>query len=250
MVDATEPPVPTPTAEPLPPKPVLTHFRLCPHSRSIRLALHELTVDADLVEEKPWEWRPAFLALNPAGELPVLTLDQGTTLCGTYAISEYLAETAARPADDPAAVSLFPGDASARGEVRRLVDWFHGKFYREVTRNLLGEKLYARMTPDGEHAPDVELLRAARANMRYHLSYVSFLANQRSWLAGETLSFADLAAGGQLSVIDYLGDIPWTDYPAAKLWYAKLKSRPSFRSILADRLAGTPPPPSYADLDF
>src|SRR5438105_1652017 len=108
----------------------LTHFRLCPLSRAIRLALAELGVEAELVEERPWEWRPEFLALNPAGELPVLQLDAGPVLSGVYAISEYLAEAppgAEAEEDEEPALKLFPGTREGRAEVRRLVDWFNGK---------------------------------------------------------------------------------------------------------------------------
>ena len=61
---------------------------------------------------------------------------------------------------------------------------------------------------------------------------------------------ADLAAAGHISAVDYFGDIPWTDYPVAKSWYQRVKSRPSFRPLLADTIRGTAPGPHYADLDF
>ncbi|MEQ1715369.1 MAG: glutathione S-transferase family protein [Hyphomicrobium sp.] len=228
----------------------LTQYRLCPRSRSIRLALGEVAVDVELAEEQPWAWRPGFLAKNPAGELPVLEISNGLTLCGAYAISEFLAEEAKGQMQSPRAIELFPGGAEERAEVRRLADWFNGKFDREVSRELLIEKVYQRMHPTAPQAPDAEILRAVRANLRYHLSYVSYLSEARRWLAGDDMSFADLAAGAHMSTIDYLGEIPWDEYPAAKLWYARVKSRPSFRPLLADRVPGTAPPLGYTDLDF
>ena len=228
----------------------LTHFRLCPFSRAIRIALAELDLEAELIEERPWEWRAEFLALNPAGELPVLQIEGGATLCGVYAISEYLAEGPPRSDDEEPVPALFPGDREGRAEVRRLVDWFNGKFNREVTQELLHEKLYARLLPGSDPTPDADILRAIRSNLRYHMSYVSHLAHQRGWLAGEELSFADMAAAAHLSSVDYLGEVPWEEFEAAKLWYARVKSRRAFRAILADRLPGTAPPPHYAHLDF
>jgi glutathione S-transferase len=228
----------------------LTHFRLCPHSRSIRLALAELKIETSFVEEQPWAWQPAFLALNPSGELPVLSLDTGGTLCGTYAISEYVSEAARDAVAAFQLLELFPGDAIERAEVRRLVDWFQYKFHRDVTRELLAEKVYAHLGSGAATSPDPTVLRVATVNLRYHLSYIGYLAHQRGWLAGETLSFADLAAAAHVSVIDYLGDVPWQDYPAAKAWYQRLKSRPSMRPILSDRIPGMHPPHAYADLDF
>lgn len=228
----------------------LTHFRLCPHSRSVRIALGELDIEADLVEEFPWEWRAEFLAVNPAGELPVLETPSGTVLCGAYAVSEFLAEDLREEEQPREDVPLFPGTINQRAEVRRLVDWFHGKMNREVTRELLAEKLYARMRTDAPHAPDTNVLRAARANLSYHMSYIGHLADRRTWLAGDDLSFADMAAAAHLSCADYLGEVPWGDFTAVKTWYARIKSRKAFRSILSDRLPGAPPPVAYADLDF
>ena len=241
----------------------LTHFTLCPLSRSIRLALAEHDIEFELVEERPWEWRPAFLALNPSGELPVLHLEGGVVF-GAYAICEYLGETLGEGHDDGrdpqqggaqqggsgAGFHLFPGDSDERAEVRRLVDWFHRKFDREVSHELMAEKIVPRLMPTSASVPSPDLLRAARSNLKYHLRYLSFLAEQRRWLAGETGSFADLAAAAHLSVADYLGEIPWESHPGAKAWYQRMKSRPSFRAILADRLPGFAPPPHYSDLDF
>ena len=226
----------------------LTHFRLCPHSRSIRLALGELDVDFEMVEERPWEWRPGFLELNPSGSLPVLETDESAPVAGTYAISEYLAETIDTGGST---ATLFPGDARARAEVRRLVDWFHMKLDAEVTSELLKEKLYPRLQPElGGHTPDIALVRAIKSNLRYHLAYINHLADQHSWLAGDVLSFADLAAAAHLSCIDYLDEMPWESNTVARDWYAKIKSRPSFRALLADRVPGLPPPMHYGDLDF
>ena len=230
----------------------LTQYRLCPRSRSVRLALAEYGLEVTLVDENPWEWRHGFLAKNPAGELPVLEFDNGLTLCGAYSIAEFIAEEvqATPPQMSSKPAPLIPGNREERAEVRRLIDWFHGKMEREVTRELLYEKVYQRMRPSGGMAPDAEILRTARANLRYHMSYVSYLADARRWLAGDDMSFADFAAAAHFSTLDYLGEVVWTEYPEAKSWYQRVKSRPAFRTLLADRVPGTPPPIAYTDLDF
>jgi glutathione S-transferase len=102
----------------------------------------------------------------------------------------------------------------------------------------------------GGGPPETDVLRAARNNIRYHMAYIGWLARSRDWLAGDQLTYADLAAAAHLSVVDYLGDVPWSENEAAKSWYVRVKSRPSFRPILAETLAGIPPSPTYADLDF
>jgi glutathione S-transferase len=228
----------------------LIQYRLCPLSRSVRLALAEMRMEVELAEEKPWEFRDAFLAINPAGELPVLIDADAPPVCGVYAIAEYLGE---QPADDPEEekpFALFPGRRPERAEVRRATDWFNGKLHREVSCELLHEKVYGGLNKGSGHVPDTNILRAARANLRYHMSYVNHLADERRWLAGDAMSFADLAAAAQFSSLDYLGEVPWEEFPVAKSWYARMKSRPAFRAILADRIPGVSPPGSYADLDF
>lgn len=229
----------------------LTQYRLCPRSRSIRLALTELGYDFQMLDENPWEWRQGFLNKNPAGEFPVLENADGMLLCGTQAISEFLAEDPNPPGNGIARpMALIPGNREDRAEVRRLIDWFHGKFEREVTRELLFEKVYQRMHPTSPKPLDVNLLRTVRSNLRYHLAYMSYLADARRWLAGDDMSFADLAAAAHLSTLDYLGEMPWDEALTVKAWYQRVKSRPSFRALLADRVSGTAPPLVYADLDF
>jgi glutathione S-transferase len=147
---------------------------------------------------------------------------------------------------------LLPEDSGARAEVRRLLDWFNLKFFQEVSNWLMTEKVYKQFMPreQGGGGPDMDLVRAARANIRTHLRYIGYLAANRNWLAGDRLSYADLAAAAHLSSVDFLGDVPWDENEGAKLWYARVKSRPSFRPLLADRLPGLAPSPAYADLDF
>ena len=230
----------------------LTHFRLCPFSRAVRLALAERGIDVELVEERPWEWRPEFLALNPAGELPVLQLEGGPALCGVYAISEYLAEEKPPEPEEADAVAFSavprrPRPARRDPPPDRLVQ--RQVQPRSDARAAAGKGLRApaarRRGP-----PDVDFLRAIRTNLRYHMSYISYLADRRRWLAGDELSFADLAAAAHLSSVDYLGEVPWEEFAVAKIWYARLKSRRAFRTILADRVPGALPAAHYADLDF
>lgn len=222
----------------------LYHHPLDPASRRVRLALAEKGVVCSLVIEKPWELSSDYLTMNPSGELPVLMIVEGSDkniIADAQAISEYLDET-------HAAESLLGKDQFTRAEVRRLIGWFERKFYREVTGMLLEEKAYKRLQGAGE--PDSARIRAGSHNIHGHLDYIAWLTERRNWLAGDVISFADLAAGAQLSIIDYLGNVPWDQHILAKEWYARLKSRPSFRGLLGDRVPGFLPPKHYADLDF
>lgn len=203
--------------------------------------LGEKDVAFNLVFEKYWERPEAFLALNPAGQVPVLVDDDGTVLADSNAICEYLDESYP---DRP----LIGFDARARAETRRLVAWFDGKFFDEVTRNVVDEKVLKRFMRMGH--PDSGAIRAGQQNLGYHLDYIGWLIERRNWLAGDDFGLADVAAAAQLSCVDYLGDVPWTDHEPAKDWYARVKSRPSFRTLLADHIPGLVPPKHYADLDF
>ena len=227
----------------------LFHHPFCPHSRFARLVLGEYGLAARLVEERVWERRESFLVLNPAGATPVLIEEGQPAIPGACIIAEYLDETHGAEHGER---RLLPRDLGSRIEVRRLTAWFNQKFFDEVAGPLVAERFYKRhMTPEqGGGSPDTEAIRAARSNIRYHLAYIGWLVGAREWLAGDRMSYADLAAAAQLSAVDYLGDVPWNENEAAKVWYARVKSRPSFRPILNETLAGIPPSKTYADLDF
>ena len=219
----------------------LYHLWLSPFSRKVRVALKEKKLEFELKVEQVWERRPEFLALNPAGQVPVLVDEDGSVVCDSAVICEYLEELYPEP-------PLLGTSPKERAEVRRIAAWFDLKFNAEVTRNLVGEKMMKRMLGTGQ--PNSALIRAGHQNIRYHLDYIGYLADRRNWLAGEAFSLADIAAGAQLSAVDYIGDVPWDEHARAREWYARLKSRPSFRPLLSDHIPGAPPPAHYADLDF
>ena len=229
--------------------PKLYHHPLDPPSRFVRLSLAEYGVEAELQEERTFERRRDFLALNPAGTVPVLVEDDGTVVSGAGPIAEWIDETRGPLAPDR---RLLPEPPHERVEVRRLLDWFNAKFFAEVSNWLVTEKVYKRFmsAEQGGGAPSMEMVRAARANIRYHLHYIGYLVARRNFIAGDGLTFADLAAAAHLSCVDFLGDVPWSEDETARSWYARVKSRPSFRALLADRVPGITPAADYADLDF
>ena len=218
----------------------LFHLWLHPFSRKVRIVLAEKKLDFELQIEKVWERRTEFLAMNPAGDVPVLVEKDGTTLANSQVICEYLEEVYPDP-------NLLGRDPVQRAETRRLVSWFDTKFNREVTENLVGEKLMKRFLKLGEpHGPSI---RAGHANIHYHLDYIGFLTEKRTWLAGDHFSLADITAAAHLSAIDYIGDVPWEEHEAAREWYAKVKARPSFKPLLDDRIPGFAPAGHYEEVD-
>ena len=227
----------------------LYHHPLDPASRFVRLSLAEYGVEPELIEERAFERRHEFLVLNPAATLPVWVEKTGAVVPGAGPIAEFLDETRGHTLGDR---RLLPEVPFERVEVRRLVEWFNGKFFAEVSNWLVTEKVYKRFmrAEQGGGAPAMELVRAARINVRHHLRYIGYLVGRRNWLAGDQISYADLAAAAHLSSVDFLGDVPWGEDEHAKHWYARVKSRPGFRALLADRVPGLTPADAYADLDF
>ena len=219
----------------------LYHLWLSPFSRKVRIVLAEKKLEFQMNVEQVWERRRDFLALNPSGEVPVLVEPDNTVLSDSNAICEYLEEKA----PEPNLIGRTPHD---RAEVRRLVAWFDRKFDAEVTDKLVAEKVMKRFLGLGE--PDSREIRAAQKNIHTHLDYIAYLTDRRHWLAGDDMTLADIAAASHLSAVDYLGDVPWSDHKSAKHWYARIKSRPSFRPVLADKIPGLPAPKHYMDLDF
>ena len=223
---------------------ILHHFPLDPFSRQVRLALGEKKLAFEDQVERYWE-RPDVLAeLNPSGLPPVLIEGQGmhrVVACEPRAILEYLEE--AHPG-----FPLMSRDLSERAEARRLQDWFDRKFHNEVNAYLLYEKMEKRLL--GLGAPDLQGIRRGREALRGHMSYIDGLLHAREWLAGRKMSLGDIAAAGHLSVIDYIGEAPWDQFKNVRTWYMKIKSRPCFRPLLADRMPGLPPAAHYHDLDF
>jgi glutathione S-transferase len=218
----------------------LFHVPLSPYCRKVRLSLAEKKIEVELVEEKYWEQDPDFLRRNPAGKVPVLRLD-GQIMSESAAICEYIEETRPEP-------PLMPKKPEARFEVRRLVGWFDDKFHHEVTSKLLYERVNKKVT--GQGYPDSKNVKAGAKAIKYHLDYMAWLLDQRRWLAGDQMTLADFAAAAHLSSLDYVSDVDWNRSQAVKDWYAKIKSRPAFRSILADQVPAFRPPAHYADLDF
>ncbi len=224
-----------------PPMRYLYHLPLSAACRKVRLVLAEKKLPFELRLEKVWEQREDYLDLNPAGTVPTLLEDNGLAVPNSGVICEYLEE--AYP-DTP----LMGTTLAERVEVRRLLAWFDEKFNAEVTRNLTGEKYLKRMANRGE--PDAALLRFGYASLKPHLDYLGWLAEHRRYLAGTTISLADFSAAAHLSVLDFTGDVDWARSPPAREWYARMKSRPSFRALLNDRVPGMTTPAHYADLDF
>jgi glutathione S-transferase len=220
----------------------LYQFPLCPFSRKVRLMLGEKGVAHELVRESPWLRRDEFVDMNPAGQTPVLVDDRnGTVLIDSGAICEYFEETIQKS-------PMIPGTAVNRAEVRRLVAWLDDRLFREVVGPMMEERMTKRLV--SRDPPDTRVLREAMKTANSYLDYFDYLLDHRRWLAGPVLSLGDLAAAAHLSVADYLGGLDWRGHKQTKDWYSVMKSRPSFRPLLTERMEVIAPPAHYDKVDF
>jgi glutathione S-transferase len=216
-------------------------FPLCPFSRKVRLLLSEKGIGYELWRENPWERRDEFLDMNHAGRTPVLRhAERAIVLCDSRAICEYFEETIDK---NP----LINGTAANRAEIRRLVALFDENFYADVTAPLLHERMMKRLIMRA--SPDSRALREAMKLAHEHLYYIDYLLDRQRWLAGATISLADFSAAAQISVADYLGGLDWAGHEQASAWYSVMKSRPSFRPLLTERMEVIQPPSHYADVN-
>ncbi len=220
---------------------LIYHYPLCPFCRLVRLAFYEKGIPHALLTEIPWERRPAFLEKNPLGTLPMIAEPDANLLSGAHTICAYLNETNPMP-------DLIGETPRGRAEVRRLMEWVSTSFYPDVVKPILDERVYKALQHKG--VPDSNVLRAARKNYNILMPYLDWIASRRSYLGGRHISYADLTMAAQLSVLDYLGELNWTKLTDAKTWYAKIKSRASFKSLLQDKVGGIMPVENYTNLDF
>jgi glutathione S-transferase len=218
------------------------HYPLCPFSRKLRIVLQEKGIEFALISEHFWKRRPEFLALSPMGTTPVIKALDGSAIWGNYAIFEYIEEIYPKN-------KMLGSGPIERAHIRNCMEWFDTKFYQEVGKYLLNERIIKIITR--EEAPNSEHIRAATRNIPYHMDYIAFLLKQKfRYLCSDVVTLADITCAAHLSLADYVDAVPWERHQSVKEWYALIKSRPSFRSILVDVIPGLAPPIWYSNPDF
>jgi glutathione S-transferase len=219
----------------------LYHYPLCAFSRTIRIYLHEKSLEYEAVQEIPWKRNVKFSEFHMSADIPAL-VDDGILLEGWYAIVEHMEQTYR-------AHGMLGTSPKDKAEARKIAGIFNETFFCEVAKNIVFEKIIKKHT-ESRSSPDSAKIRNGVAAMRQYMDYITWLMDRRNWLAGNDFSIAEIAAAAQLSCIDYVGSVEWDKYPNVKCWYVRIKSRPSFRSILGDRIPGLAPASHYGELDF
>jgi glutathione S-transferase len=220
----------------------LHYHPLCPFSKQIIALLEELNYKHTLIREDYWRKNPAFMELSPWGEMPVMLIDEAIIVAGIYPCIEYLI-------DLNRDFRLFYQDLRLQTLMRQIINWFNQHFYRDVVAHILHEKLIKADLKT--HYPDTQILRKAKSLLNVNMQHLNAIISSHGYLACEDLSFADIVAASHIAVLDYFHDINWQNYPKIKHWYCLIKSRPSFRSTLYEKVRGINQPPAhYLDLDF
>jgi glutathione S-transferase len=211
----------------------LIHLYLSPPSRLARLMLGEKRLAFDHASaEDPQDHLPVFIDLD------------GSRHTGLWAVIDHLEGTYPEH-------TLVPEEPADRAEVMRWLDWAMGTLGERATRKILYEKAAQRFTgAPARGAPDMNVIRQGREALAAALAVIGKAAERNGNLVTRGCYLSDLAVAAHLSALDYFGEVPWTEYPTVNEWYIRMKSRPSFRSLLADRLPGQPPVMHYAELDF
>ena len=217
----------------------LHHYFLCPASRFIRLVLEEKKIKFNLQIEDYWDPQQSFLLMNPAGYFPILKSENGSPIVGPSVIMEYLEESYEKN-------SLF--NKKFNSEIRRLVFWFENIFKQDIIFPILNEKIYKRFNENKN--PDSNVLRKSIENLKFHLNYFNILVGENDWLVGDKISYADIFFAANMSVLDYIDELNFQGFNEIKEVYYKVKSRPSFKKILIDRIVGISPGKNYKNFDY
>ncbi|MDK9704030.1 MAG: glutathione S-transferase [Sulfuritalea sp.] len=186
-----------------------------PYARKIRVVLAEKKIEYDLIVDSPWVAGTQVPTFNPLGKVPVLVLDDDSTLYDSRVIAEYLDTVAPNN-------RLIPASGRERISVKRWEALADGILDAAVAAFL------ESLRPDGERSPSS--IERQRGKITRGLQAMSDELGEQPWCHGNNLSLADIAVGCALGYLSFrIPDIRWGEQHAnlAQL-YEKLMQRPSF----------------------
>ena len=186
-----------------------------PYVRKIRIVLAEKKIDYDLIVDSPWVEGSQVPKFNPLGKVPVLVLDDDSTVYDSRVIAEYLDTVAPNN-------RLIPASGRERISVKRWEALADGILDAAVAAFL------ESLRPDGERSPSS--IERQRGKIKRGLQAMSDELGEQPWCHGNTLSLADIAVGCALGYLSFrIPDIRWSEqYRNLAQLYDKLMQRPSF----------------------
>lgn len=191
-----------------------------PNPRRVRIFMAEKGVDVELVQVDIGTGAhktPEFLAKNPYGVVPVLELDDGTTICETISICRYLEEAN----DGPALM----GETA---QEKAVIDMWH----KRTEETVLGPALsYFHHATDGLGEPD-RYRNKEWGEKNRDLTIAGFgkldeALSQNAYIAGSAYSVADITALAAVDLAEALGFDVLSKYENLKTWHASVSARPS-----------------------
>ncbi len=193
----------------------LVYAPVSPFARKVRIVLAEKKIECQLVDESPWTAASQVPQYNPLGKIPVLVLDDGTSLYDSRVIVEYL--------DNVSPVSrLIPEPSRQRLVVRRWEALADGMCDAAIGIVLERRRAAKQQNP--------EYIERQQRKVDAGLAEMARELGERAWCNGEAYSLADIAAGCLLGYLDLRHpDVDWrSQYPNLSRHADKLGKRASF----------------------
>jgi glutathione S-transferase len=186
-----------------------------PFTRKVRVVLAEKKIEYEFEIDNPWDAATGVPARNPLGKVPVLVLDDGTTLFDSRVIVEFL--------DNASPLSrLLPSGNRERIEVRRWEALADGVIDAAVLVRMEHRRKPAQRSP--------EWIERQMGKVRAGLAAMDADLGDKPWCAGSVYTIADIAVGVCLAWLDFrFPDLDWRkDHANLARALAKLSERPSF----------------------
>jgi glutathione S-transferase len=188
-----------------------------PYSRKVRIVLAEKRIEYDLIVDSPFEPATRVPQFNPLGKIPVLVLDDETTLFDSRVIVEYLDN--ANPVG-----RLIPDDTRQRIQARRWEALADG-----CTDAAIAVVMETRRPAELQNA---DWVARQQGKVDRALRAMSEDLAGRAWCTGDTHNLADVAVGCALGYLELrMPDLNWRkQYPNLAQLFDKLSQRASFKS--------------------
>ncbi|HEY9103172.1 glutathione S-transferase [Chitinimonas sp.] len=190
-----------------------------PYARKVRIVLHEKKIECPLTVDNPWDATTVVGQFNPLGKVPVMVLDDGSSLFDSRVIVEYLDHVS------PVA-RLIPSEHRQAVQVKRWEALADG-----ICDAAVAIVVERRRDPAQQNG---DWIARQRGKVDAGLRLLSDDLNHRSWCNGESYSLADIAVGVCLGYLDFrFAEIDWrSSYPNLAKLAEKLAQRPAFADTL------------------
>ena len=190
-----------------------------PYVRKVRVVLAEKKIDYELLIDSPWTPDNDIARYNPLGKIPVLVLDDESTLFDSRVIVEYLDNVAPNN-------RLIPTSGRERILVKRWEALADGVCDAAAAAFLEAKR------PEGEKS--ASWIERQRDKVVRSLEVITEELGENPWCFGNSFTLADIGVGTALGYLAFrFPDIDWKgQHPSLARLYDKLMQRPSFQDTV------------------